>query len=78
MVLLVVTEPTMAIAADRDCVIPKSLASDMMKLKCQRIVATAKDTAGMVASQAFKSALFAPLSIQFTLIHPRSPQMMMR
>jgi hypothetical protein len=33
MVLLVVAEPTMAVAADRDCLIPESAAGEMMKLQ---------------------------------------------
>ena len=69
MVLLIVAKPTVTVATDRDCVIPESLASDVMELKGQGIVVAAKDTARIIAPETFESALFAPLSVQFKLVH---------
>jgi hypothetical protein len=69
MVPLVVGQPSMAVAADRNRFVIEGATGDVMQLQRERVIAATDNAARIVASEAFKSPLLAALTSQFKVIH---------
>jgi hypothetical protein len=72
MVPLVIGQPCMAVAADRNRFAIEGATGDVMQLQRERVIAAADNAARIVASETFKCPLLAALTFQFKIIHGSS------